>query len=180
MPSPHDNSEIPPEVFLHSFDESPIGIAVVGAKNEWLYVNKELCRMFGYGPNAWPKDRTWRDFTMDQDIDDDQREVNACLQQNGPYGYSMEKRYHHKNPGEWFWAKLVVSVVRDSKGNFKYFVSYIAPTKRPGGATVLWMWALKNRKSVSSAFGSSILFVAWAFDWLSWDRIVSIKKFFGF
>lgn len=166
-----------PDVFKQSFDSAPIGIAVVGSDNKWLYVNEELCSIFGVAPLEI-KRRTWRDFTVDADIDADQAQIDECLKRNGPDGYCMEKRYHRKNPGEWFWASLVMSCVRDDDGNFQHFIKYVIPCSRPGAALVSWAWALKNWKPLGSVFGSGLLFIGWAFGWISSERLGVLKTIF--
>lgn len=165
------------KLFKQAFDSAPIGIAIVGRDSEWQYVNEELCSILGLAPLEF-KNRTWRDFTVNEDIDADQAQVNECLKRNGSNGYCMEKRYHRKAPGEWLWASLVVSVVRDSDGNFERFISYIVPCSRPGVAVISLAWAVKNWKAIGSALSASILFIGWAFGWISSEKITAIKTLF--
>lgn len=166
---------IPAKVFQQAFDSAPIGIAIVSGAGQWVYVNTELCEIFGYTPQEI-KRRTWRELTVDADIDPDQEQVDLCKKRNGLDGYSMEKRYTRKNPGEWFWSSLVVSVVRDDDGNFENFISYVIPCKRPGAAVISWVWVLKNWRPIGTAIGSALLFIAWAFGWIDGDKLEAFKK----
>lgn len=171
-----DSPQIPPKVFHEAFDAAPFGVAVVGRDNEWLYVNEALASTFGYALAEWPKERTWRDFTVDDDIDGDQKAVNECLQRNGPNGYTLDKRYHRKNAGEWFWAKLTVHVVRDSEGKFEYFVSYITPKERPGLQSALFAWALKNWKPIGATITFVVLVLGWVFGLIPDDKFHALRK----
>lgn len=171
-----NKKDIPPKVFQEAFDHSPVGTAVVGRNNEWLYINESLASAFGFAIAEWPDDRTWRDFTIDKDIDGDQKAVNACLQRNGPSGYTLEKRYHGKNEGEWFWAKLTVCSVRDSKGELEYFISYIQPKPRPHLANALLALAIKNWKPVSAASTASFFMICWAFDLITTEKLKEILE----
>ena len=170
-------TKIASRVFKQAFDSAPVGIAIVGRDSHWLYVNDELCSIFGMAPLEF-KQRTWRDFTVEADIDADQAQIDECLKRNGPDGYCMEKRYHRKNPGEWLWASLIVSVVRDADGNFEHFIKYVVPCTRPGASIVTWAWALKNWKPIGSAAASSFLFIGWAFGWISSEKLAMLKTIF--
>ena len=169
-------SSIPGKVFSEAFDAAPFGVAVVGLNNEWLYVNEALAQTFGYALAEWPKDRTWRDFTVDDDIDGDQAAVNACLQRNGPDGYTLDKRYHRKNAGEWFWAKLTVHAVRDDDGNCQYFVSYVTPKERPGFQAALFLWAVRNWKPIGASLTAVVLVVGWVLGWIPDDKFHALRK----
>lgn len=170
--------DIDPKVFKQAFDSSPIGVAIVGADGNWIYVNDELCHIFGMAPLSF-KSKTWRDFTAIPDIDDDQAQVDECLKKNGPDGYSMEKRYNHTAPGEWFWASLVVSVVRDDEGNFEQFISYVVPCSRPGAAIISFAWSAKNWKKVGASVSGFILGIGWILGWINSEKLAAIKKIFG-
>jgi PAS domain S-box-containing protein len=167
----------PAKVFQQAFDEAPIGIAVVSGEGQWLYVNEELCRIFGYAPSEIQK-RTWRELTYDADIEPDQQEVDKCRKRNGSDGYSMEKRYRRKNANEAFWASLVVSVVRNDDGEFENFISYVVPCARPAATVIGWAWALKNWKPIGSAVGSALVFLCWAFGWITDEKFEALKKLF--
>lgn len=170
------SNDIPCKVFKAAFDNAPWCVAVVGRDNEWLYVNEALAQTFGYALAEWPKERTWRDFTVDDDIDGDQKAVNECLQRDGPNGYTLDKRYHRKNAGEWFWAKLTVHVVRDSEGKFEYFVSYITPKERPGLQSALFAWALKNWKPIGATITFIVLVLGWVFGVIPDDKFHALRK----
>lgn len=167
--------EIPASAFKHAFDQAPIGIAFVSRDAQWLYVNDEICEIFGYTPDEI-KRRTWRELTVDADIDADQMQVDRCLERNGLDGYSMEKRYRRKAPGETFWASLIVTALRDDDGELEMLCSYIVPCARPAAVAISWAWALKNWRPIGSAIASAIVFVAWAFGFLSDEKFETLKK----
>lgn len=171
-----NSRDIPAKVFQQAFDSAPFGVAVVGAHNEWLYVNEALAESFGYALAEWPQKRTWWDFTCDQDRDGDQAAVNDCLQRNGSDGYSMEKRYIRKNPGEWFWAELTVDVVRDADGEFEYFISYIVPKDRPKLQAALFSWAIRHWKPIGGAITFAVIVLGWAFGLISDEKFEALRR----
>lgn len=108
--------------FRGSFENSPIGMALVSLKGEWMEVNKELCDMLGYTEEELLK-TTFQDITHKEDLEKDLTEVTKTI--NGEIdSYKMEKRYIHKN-GSIIWAMLSVSLVRNEKNNPVHFVSMI-------------------------------------------------------
>ena len=108
--------------FRGSFENSPIGMALVSLKGEWMEVNKELCDMLGYTEEELLNTR-FQDITHKEDLEKDLTEVTRTI--NGEIdSYKMEKRYIHKN-GSIIWAMLSVSLVRDEKNNPVHFVSMI-------------------------------------------------------
>lgn len=168
----------PQSVFRHAFDHSPFGIAIVSGNNEWLYVNRSLAESFGYALQEWPKDRTWWDHTVDSDRDGDQAAVNACKETGGSDGYTMEKRYHRKKAGEWFWAELTVSVVRDEQGMFQYFVSYVVPIGRPARSAVLLSFMLANWKYCGAGSLVALVLILWAFGLITTDKAKELLNLF--
>lgn len=168
--------KIPEKVFRQAFDSAPFGVAVVGGNNEWLYVNKALAESFGYALAEWPKNRTWRDFTLDKDIDGDQAAVDECKKRNGPNGYSLEKRYHRKNEGEWFWAELTVDVVRADDGEFQHFISYIVPKGQPAIRAAMLLWLVKNWKPIGAAIVGGAISIGWAFGLISDEKFEALKE----
>jgi len=168
--------ELPDKVFRHAVARAPFGIAVVGGGNEWLYVNRALAESFGYALPEWPENRTWWDLTHDADRDGDQACVNACLLPNGPNGYTLEKRYNRKNPGEFFWAEVTVSVIRDNDGNFENFISFVVPTDRPAISATLATILISNWKPVSATSIGGFFLIAWAFGLISTEKLKQILE----
>ncbi|HEY5427785.1 MAG TPA: PAS domain S-box protein [Solirubrobacteraceae bacterium] len=108
--------------FRETFDEAPIGIALVGPNGRWLAVNRVLCRILGYAESELLA-AGFQDITHPDDLAADLDLVRRTLAGEIPT-YQMEKRYFHKG-GHTIWAKLSVALVRDSSGAPLHFVSHV-------------------------------------------------------
>jgi two-component system, sensor histidine kinase and response regulator len=108
--------------FRETFDEAPIGVALVGPNGRWLEVNRALCEIVGYSETEL-LERTFQDITHPDDLDADLARVGQVLA-GEIQTYQMEKRYFHKQ-GHAIWAKLSVALVRDERGTPLHFVSHI-------------------------------------------------------
>lgn len=108
--------------FRGAFQSSPTGIAIVSLQGNWVTVNPAISNILGYTEAELMK-RTFQDITHPDDLDADLALVNELLEAKRNH-YQLEKRYLHKN-GEYIWAILSVSLVRDAEGMPKHFVSQI-------------------------------------------------------
>ncbi len=117
--------------FRETFDEAPIGIALVGPNGRWLEVNRALCEIVGY-TEAEMLERTFQDISHPDDLPADLARLSQVL--TGEIRtYQMEKRYFHKD-GHAIWAKLSVALVRDERGTPLHFVSHIEDITRAKAA----------------------------------------------
>lgn len=110
------------ERFRRSFEDAPIGLALVSLEGRWLRVNSALCNMLGYGE----KELLATDFqtlTHPDDLRADLTQVEQLLS-GRIQDYNMEKRYFHQN-GRVVNALLSVSLVRTAEGKPLYFVAQI-------------------------------------------------------
>jgi len=105
-----------------AMEYSPVGMALVSPSGEWLRVNEALCRMLGYSATELLQ-RTFQSVTFPDDLESDLANVQKVLRGEIDT-YQMEKRYLHRN-GATVWALLSVSLVRDSDGSPRYFISQI-------------------------------------------------------
>jgi PAS domain S-box-containing protein len=117
--------------FRETFDEAPIGIALVGPNGRWLEVNRALCDIVGYS-EAELLERTFQDITHPDDLDADLAKVRQVLA-GEIQTYQLEKRYFHKD-GHAIWAKLSVALIRDERGTPLHFVSHIEDITRAKAA----------------------------------------------
>ncbi|HEX3974639.1 MAG TPA: PAS domain S-box protein [Solirubrobacteraceae bacterium] len=117
--------------FRETFDEAPIGIALVGPNGRWLEVNRALCGIVGY-TEAEMLERTFQDITHPDDLEADLARLRQVLAGEIPT-YQMEKRYFHKD-GHAIWAKLSVALVRDERGTPLHCVSHIEDITRAKAA----------------------------------------------
>src|SRR3954468_21565450 len=92
------------------FDDAPIGMAVVGLRDEkFKQVNARFTEMIGYSEEEL-KDLTPLDVTYADDQAESRRLVKAML--DGAGRCSIEKRYLRKN-GDVLWAERTACVIRD-------------------------------------------------------------------
>ena len=113
--------------FRETFDEAPIGIALVGPNGRWLAVNRALCTILGYAESELLAGG-FQDITHPDDLAADLELVRRTLVGEN-HTYQMEKRYFHKD-GHTIWAKLSVALVRDSSGAPLHFVSHVEDITR--------------------------------------------------
>jgi PAS domain S-box-containing protein len=101
------------ERFRSIFEQGPIGVALLGTDHRMTKTNPAFCQMLGYS-EAELAAMTPIDMTHPDD-----REYCTGLLQRLDRGEipvcRMEKRYRKKN-GEFMWASLTASVIRDEQG----------------------------------------------------------------
>lgn len=114
--------ELSESQFRGAFEYSPTGIAIVSLTGAWIKVNPALCNILGYTEDEL-KVLTFQDITHPDDLAPDLALVQEVLDNKRKF-YQIEKRYKHKS-GEYIWAILSVSMVRDARGKPKHFVSQI-------------------------------------------------------
>lgn len=110
------------EQFIQAFDHAPIGMALVSLEGAWMKVNASLCSLLGYSEQELIH-HTFQEITYPDDLQADLEQMRQLLR-GEITGYSMEKRYYHKD-GRIIWALLNVSVVKNEDGIPIYFVSQI-------------------------------------------------------
>lgn len=106
------------ERFRGIFEQSPIGLTLIGPDYRMIRVNGAFCRMLGYSEQELTR-MTPLDITHPDDIDGS---VNALEQVFGGAANidrKIEKRYVKKN-GEIIWGNLSATVVRDPGGRALY------------------------------------------------------------
>lgn len=108
--------------FRSTFERAPIGIALVAPDGRFLRVNAALCRMLGYTAEEL-LERDFQSLTYPDDLGPDLVLVEECLA-GARDTYEMEKRYIRRD-GRLVTARLLVGLVRDSKGIPVHFVSLI-------------------------------------------------------
>lgn len=110
------------ERFRRTLENAPIGMALVSPDGHFLQVNRALCEIVGY-PEQELLALSFQDITHPDDLEADLEYVRQLLA-GEIRSYQMEKRYLHRG-GHAIWIKLSVSLVRESTGQPRYFVSQI-------------------------------------------------------
>lgn len=108
--------------FRLSFDNAPIGKALVAPNGQFLEVNPALCGILGYTRDELLA-TTFQDITHPDDLDADLALVGQLIA-GELRTYSMEKRYFHAD-GHVVWINLSASLVRDDTASPLYFISQI-------------------------------------------------------
>jgi len=108
--------------FEGAFENSGIGMAIVGLDGRWIRVNASLCSIIGYSKPELLKLK-FQDITHPEDLDADIAYVKKLLDGETDH-YQLEKRYFHKR-GHVVWIQLNGCVVRDSSGKPLYFISQV-------------------------------------------------------
>lgn len=110
------------ESLRRTFDQSPIGAAIVSMNHRFLRVNKELCRITGYSEEELLSLK-FEDITFPEDLEYDIKQ--AKLLKSGEIDqYQRDKRYIRKD-GEVIWVRISVRMVKDVSGNPLYFLPMI-------------------------------------------------------
>ena len=109
-------------LFRRTFNQAPIGAAMVSLDFKFLRVNQELCRIVGYSaeelleigfPDITHPDDLGKNIQYAKDL------VQGLIDQ-----YQMDKRYIRKN-GDPIWIKLSVRLIRDTSGAPLFYLPMI-------------------------------------------------------
>ena len=110
------------ERFRSACENAPIGMAIVSLEGAFVEVNRSLCRIVGYG-EAELLAKDFQSITHPDDLQPDLHNVNRLVEGRSD-SYQMLKRYIRKDR-RVVWVLLNVSLVKDSAGKPKYFISQV-------------------------------------------------------
>ncbi|MFA5011374.1 MAG: PAS domain S-box protein [Ignavibacteria bacterium] len=114
------NSRNEKERFYRSFNLPLIGSAITSVDKQWLEVNSELQKMFGYTKEELNK-LTWAELTHPEDLQKDVDQYYRLF--TGEINkYSLEKRFIKKN-GDIIWTIMSAGCVRKENGDVDYIVA---------------------------------------------------------
>jgi PAS domain S-box-containing protein len=117
-----------------TFEEAPIGMAVIGLDDRFRQVNTAFCKMIGYSEEELLS-RSPVDLTYPDDRAETRRIAAAMLESNAHC--SAEKRFVCKN-GEVLWAMRTGCLIRDGAGNPRHFLIMVEDiTQRKKAAAAL-------------------------------------------
>lgn len=108
--------------YRSTFETAAVGIAHVGFDGTWLRVNDKLCEIVGYTQDELAE-KTFQDITHPDDVDADLKQFMP-LMRGEIIGYSMEKRYVHKE-GHIVWINLTTSLRRSPAGEPECCISIV-------------------------------------------------------
>nr|MBP7689556.1 PAS domain S-box protein [Thermoflexales bacterium] len=108
--------------FSSAFEFASIGMALLSTTGAFLKVNQALCNLLGYSA-AELTTLTYQAITHPDNLAHDLVHVQQLL--NGEINiYQTEKRYLGKQ-GNWVWASLSISLVRDDQNHPQYIIAQI-------------------------------------------------------
>ncbi len=107
------------ERFRRTFDESPVGSAMVSPDYRFLRVNEALCTITGYSAQELTALK-FPDITHPDDIDDDVEHIRR-LAEGEIDQYDKDKRYIRKD-GDIAWVRTSVRLLRNQDGEPLYFL----------------------------------------------------------
>lgn len=110
--------EISEARFRGAFEESPIGMALASVDGQWLRVNRELCRIFGYREEELLRISVQDLVLANNDQPFDLLRLSALKKSEGVHS---ERRCARKD-GELVWVSLNASLIKDREGLPLYFV----------------------------------------------------------
>ena len=105
--------------FRDVFEHAPFGICLAGYDARILHVNAAFCRMLGYSEKELLA-KTWPELTHPDDLGPALGRKEQ-LWKGGAGFVDAERRYIHRD-GDVVWARIRVSLVRDSTGAPSYSV----------------------------------------------------------
>jgi len=110
------------ERFRLTFDEAPIGMALVALDGRFIRVNRALCEIVGYSSEALTG-LSFYSITHPDDLDADREAARQFVRAEIPR-YQRDKRYVSKD-GTIVDVMISASVIRDREGTPLYFISQI-------------------------------------------------------
>ena len=108
--------------FRLTFEEAPIGIALLSPAGDWLWANRAMGEILGYDPDALTS-TTFQELTHPDDLDADLALVRQLLA-GEIERYQLEKRYL-RSDGRIVWAHLSVALVREDGGEPRHLISQV-------------------------------------------------------
>jgi diguanylate cyclase (GGDEF)-like protein/PAS domain S-box-containing protein len=108
--------------FKSAFENSAIGMALVGLDGSFQKVNSSLCAIVGYPEHELLR-RTFQDISHPDDLELDLGHLRR-LAAGEVQTYTLEKRYFHRD-GSVVPILLAVSLVRDKEGRPRHYISQI-------------------------------------------------------
>ena len=116
--NPTAELEVSERNFRETFEEAPIGMALVGLDEAFLHANARLCQLLGYSDQELTQLNTEK-ITFPDDIEEGRQLAQSLL--DGTTRYTGEKRYIQKNK-EVLWVSRTASVIRDKDNQPRHFL----------------------------------------------------------
>ena len=110
------------EEFRLAFNNANTGMCIVDLQGNLVQVNDKMCEIFGYGLREL-ESMTVNDLAYPEDRALSPEFIHGAIQ-GGEDSVTFEKRYRHRN-GQLIHGFVASSLVRDSQGEPRYFISQV-------------------------------------------------------
>lgn len=110
------------EQFRSAMENSAIGMSIVSLEGRYMKVNRAVCEILGYSEEEL-LNLDFQSITNPDDCLND-REMQLSMLEGKTTTGQTEKRYVHKD-GHTVWALVNVSLVRDSAGQPRFFITQV-------------------------------------------------------
>ena len=117
-------------LYRSTFDGAPVGIVHVGLDGRWLRVNRRLCDLLGYSAEEL-QGVSGKDVFVSEDVAG-QAEGFRRLAEGTLDQYRIDEKQYRRSDGTFLWARVDVSVHRDSEGNAAHFIKVIEDVTERG------------------------------------------------
>ncbi len=107
-------------LFKGAFDRTAIGMMLVSKEGKFLKVNKAFLDMMGYAREEI-LELSFVDITHPDDFGSSLQHIELIKKDQS---FFVEKRYRRKD-GKYIWCQLSTSIIPDSKGDVKFFISNV-------------------------------------------------------
>lgn len=114
-------------IFKSSFENAPIGMALVSPEGKWLQINHRISEILGYTQEELISLKL-QDIVHPEDFEPDSVLLTRLLEGN-KNNHQVERRYFHKNGG-LVTAILSVSIVQDEQDIPLYLIKQITDITR--------------------------------------------------
>jgi two-component system, sensor histidine kinase and response regulator len=110
-------------LYRSTFDAAPVGIVHVGLDGRWLRVNQRLCDLLGYSREELQGLAVHELLQSDQSPDEaaSLRQMAAGTMER----HVVEEKRYRRRDGSLVWARVNMSLHRDSDGQSQHFISVI-------------------------------------------------------
>jgi PAS domain S-box-containing protein len=135
--------------FRNAFNHSGIGMAIVGLNGNFIEVNDNFPKIFGYTKKEFSEKKILQ-ITHPDDLEKSRIKIQELLA-NKYDSFHVEKKYLAKN-GKIIWGELNASLVKDAENQPIYFIAQLQDiTERKKAETRLRISESKYKKLIETA-----------------------------
>jgi PAS domain S-box-containing protein len=110
-------------LYRSTFDAAPVGIVHVGLDGEWLRINQRLCDLLGYSREELRSAAVQK--LLRSNTDASERESFRQMAAGQLDHYVINERLYPRRDGSEVWARVNMSVHRDTGGEPQHFICVI-------------------------------------------------------